>query len=83
MDPKADQQVYTYPTASVESQQPWMFVISPMQQLMVSQTLVTQGHALSVGEDRKITAHAISCRLIGVSFIPLIVKLLEDGVIKL
>ena len=51
-------------------------VISPMQYLMVSQASVIQGHALSVGEDRKFAAHATSCRSVGVCFIPLIVDTL-------
>ena len=34
------------------------------------------GHALSVGEDRKIAAHTTSCRSVGVSFILLIVETL-------
>ena len=49
-------------------------VISPMQHLTVSKASAIQGHALSVGEDRKIAAHASSCHSVGVSFIPLIVE---------
>ena len=51
-------------------------VISPMQWLTVSQSSVTQGHALSVAEDRKIAAHTTFCRSVGVFFIPLIVETL-------
>ena len=55
---------------------PDVSVISPMQHLTVSQASVIQGHALSVGEDRKIAVHSASCKSAGVSFIPLIVEIL-------
>ena len=51
-------------------------VISPLQQLTVSQASSTQGHALLVGEGRKISAHAAPCASVGVSFIPLMVETL-------
>ena len=35
---------------------------------------ITQGHAVVVDEERKIAAHAESCRAIGVSFVPLVVE---------
>ena len=34
----------------------------------------TQGHALSVGENRKMAAHAEACRSVGVTFVPLVVE---------
>ena len=49
-------------------------VISPMQQLTMSGASVTAGHALSVAENRKLVAHASTCRSIGISFIPLAVE---------
>ena len=47
-------------------------VISPMQQLTMSGASVTAGHALSVAENRKLVAHASTCR--GIFFIPLAVE---------
>ena len=45
---------------------------------MQQQTLVgastTPGHALRVGEERKMAAHAGPCRAAGVTFIPLVVE---------
>ena len=35
---------------------------------------MSQGHALSVGEDRKHSAHSDACREVGVSFVPLLVE---------
>ena len=35
-----------------------------------------QGHALMVGEERKMAAHAAPCQAVGVSFIPLVVEIL-------
>ena len=49
-------------------------VISTLQQLTVNGASTTQGYALSVGEGRKFAAHAVSCRSVGVSFIPLLVE---------
>ena len=49
-------------------------VISTLQQLTVNGASVNQGHALSVGEERKLAAHAAPCRSVGVTFIPLIVE---------
>lgn len=37
----------------------------------------TPGHALKVGEDRKMVAHADSCRAVGVVFTPLVVEALD------
>ena len=45
-----------------------------MQQLTMSGASVTAGHALSVAENRKLVAHASTCRSIGISFIPLAVE---------
>ena len=33
-----------------------------------------QGHALSVGEEHKLSAHADICQGVGVSFVPLLVE---------
>ena len=47
-------------------------LISPMQQLTVKQSSVSQGHALAVGKDRKIVAHNEACRAAKNTFVPLI-----------
>ena len=61
----------------MESLQPWRFLQSLLiQQLTVSQAKVSQGHALSVGEDRKVSSHTTFYRSIGVTFITLIVEIL-------
>ena len=49
-------------------------VISTLQQLTVNGASTIQGHALSIGEERKLTVHAAPCRSVGVSFIPMIVE---------
>ena len=49
-------------------------VISTLQQRTVQGAAETQGYALSVCEERKMAAHATSCRAVGVSFIPLAVE---------
>ena len=49
-------------------------VISTMQALTVTGAATTQGHALSVGENRKMAAHAEACRSVGVTFVPLVVE---------
>ena len=49
-------------------------VISTLQQLTVNEAATTQGHALSVGEERKRAAHNESCHTAGVSFVPLVVE---------
>ena len=51
-------------------------VISTLQRLTLQGAATTQGHALVVGEDRKMAAHAESCRAIGVSFVPLVMETL-------
>ncbi len=51
-------------------------MISTLQQLTVNGAAATQGHALSVGEDRKAAAHAEACRSVGVAFIPLVAETL-------
>ena len=56
-------------------------VISPLRQLTVTQASIVQGYAVSVGEDRKMAAHAAPCKSFGVFFIPLIVE--THGVMKL
>ena len=35
---------------------------------------ITPGHALAVGENRKMTVHASHCQAVGVSFVPLVIK---------
>ena len=49
-------------------------VISTIQQLTIAGASTTQGHALSVGEERKMAAHAEACGSVGVSFNPLVVE---------
>ncbi len=49
-------------------------VISTLQQLTIAGASATKGHALVVGEERKMKAHAEACRSVGVSFIPLVVE---------
>ena len=51
-------------------------VISFLQQLTLCEASSVAGHALSVGEARKIAVHAASCRASGVSFIPIVFKAL-------
>ena len=46
-------------------------VISSLQPLTLQRAASSAGHALSVGEQRKMSAHAPACRAVGVSFIPL------------
>ena len=49
-------------------------VISPLQRLTLQNSSMSQGHALSVGEYRKHSAHSDTCREVGVSFVPLLVE---------
>ena len=46
-------------------------VISTLQQLTLEGAAMSQGHALSVGKERKMVAHAEACCAVGVTFIPL------------
>ena len=46
-------------------------VISTLQQRTLIGAAESQGHALSVCEERKMATHAAPCRAVGVSFIPL------------
>ena len=48
-------------------------VISTLQLTLVG-AASTPGHLLRVGEERKMTAHAESCRAVGVLFVPLVVE---------
>ena len=50
-------------------------VISTLQPLTISGSL-SQGHALQVGEDRKVAAHQEDCLAVGVDCIPLIAETL-------
>ena len=56
-------------------------VISTLQRLTLHGAATIQGHTLSVGKERKMTAHFESCRSVGVIFLPLVVELLRgwDG----
>ena len=45
--------------------------ISTLQQRTLNGAAESQGHALSVCEERKMATHAAPCRVVGVSFIPL------------
>ena len=49
-------------------------VISTLQQRTLQGAAETQGYALSICEERKMAAHAVSCRAVGVSFIPLAIE---------
>ena len=55
-------------------------VISTMQQATIQSAATTRGHALLVGESRKLGAHADACQ---VSFIPVVVGVLEGCVLQL
>ena len=48
-------------------------VISTMQQATIQGAAISQGHALLVGEERKLAADVDACQAVGVSFIPLVV----------
>ena len=52
-------------------------MISTMQNLTVTGAATTPGHALTVGEERKMAAHAEDCRSVRVTFVPLVVESLE------
>ena len=58
-----------------------VIVISTLQQQTLEGAATTQGHALSMGKERKMAAHFEACRSVGVVFMPLVVKSLEgwDG----
>ena len=49
-------------------------MISTLQQRTLQGAAETKGYALSICEERKMAAHAISCRAVGVSFIPLAIE---------
>ena len=49
-------------------------VISTLLQFTVQGAATIQGHALLVGEERKLAAHAEACCSAGVTFIPLVVE---------
>ena len=49
-------------------------VTSTLQQQTLQGAAETQGYALSICEECKMAAHAVSCRAVGVSFIPLAIE---------
>ena len=49
-------------------------VISTLQSSTLLGATNNQGHALRVGDERKIAAHNKSCRVVGVSFVPMVVE---------
>ena len=49
-------------------------VISTLQDLTVAGAAATQGHALRIGEERKLAAHQSDCQATGISFVPLVVE---------
>ena len=53
-------------------------VISTLQQLTLVGAASTPGHALRVGEERMMVAHAEAYRAVGVVFVSLVVKSLGD-----
>ena len=52
-------------------------IISPLQQLTLSEAAYTPGHALEVGVRRKVAANPPSCRSAGVDFIPIVAETLN------
>ena len=51
-------------------------VISTLQQQTLTGAASMPGHALQVGEDRKMAAHADACQAVGVVFVPLVMETL-------
>ena len=51
-----------------------MTVISTLQQSTLQGAASTQGHALVVGAERKLAAHAVACHAAGIAFVPLVVE---------
>ena len=51
-------------------------IISPLQQLTLSEAAYTPGHAIEVGVRRKVAANLPSCRSAGVDFIPIVAETL-------
>ena len=49
-------------------------LISTMQPATINGTASTQGHALLVGEVRKLSIHEAACTAVGVSFVPIVMK---------
>ena len=49
-------------------------VISTLQQSTLLGAASTQGHALVVGAERKLAAHAVACRAAGIAFVPLVIE---------
>ena len=49
-------------------------VVSPMQQSTLARSAITQGHALKVAADRKMTLHSSHCHQVGIHFLPLPVE---------
>ena len=51
-----------------------VIVISPLQKLTLQCAVTTQGHALDVGEERKLASYSSACHPAGIFFVPLVVK---------
>ena len=51
-------------------------VISPLQQLTITEAATTPGHALTVGVRRKLASNLPACRAAGVDFFPVVVETL-------
>ena len=51
-------------------------VISPLQLQTKDKAAIIQGHALKVGEQRKMAAHGEECKEAGINFIPIVVETL-------
>ena len=49
-------------------------VISPLQKLTLQGAATSQGHALVVGEERKLALHSGACHSAGISFVPLVAE---------
>ena len=51
-----------------------VMVTTRFQCLTIQEAASTQGHALSVAENHKITIHGPECQSLGLSFIPLVIE---------
>ena len=49
-------------------------IISTMQPATINGSASTQGHALLVGEARKLSTHEAACTAVGVSFVPIVME---------
>ena len=66
----------------MRGQPPDVTVISILQQQTLTGAASVPGHALQVGEDRKMAAHADAYRAVGVIFVPLVMETLGGCAMK-